>query len=129
MSEVSKLRFTCFVAERDSPSSSFALQARPAITADAPFLEKVSDQILLSALNAIEMPEARDRWGVPHATRGIVGAVVFDTLGQHIPMQRVVIGGLGQWQRRSDVGYISNLCVSRDAQRSATRIIPLFSAG
>ena len=53
-------------------------------------------------------------WGTTHQERGILGAVVFDTFGFHIPAERMCNG---RWRRRTNVGYISNMAVAPSARR------------
>lgn len=54
-----------------------------------------------------------DCWGVSYKQRGMLGTIVYDTFGYHIP------GDFqdGRWYRRRNIGYISNLAVVPGARR------------
>ncbi len=48
---------------------------------------------------------------------GLLGAVVIDMQGQHLPAERIEKGPFVAYQRPEDVAYISNLAVSPAARR------------
>lgn len=68
-------------------------------------------------LQALEWEGAEENWGVPYQERGIVGAVVYDTLGMHLPAKRMRVGTKWIWKRRTNIAYISNLAVAPGARR------------
>lgn len=76
--------------------------------------KKFPHLLLKKVLTVLGGKEALTFWGVPHTERGILGTVVFDTLGFHIPGIWSVETG---WRRRRNVGYISNLAVAPGARR------------
>jgi hypothetical protein len=80
----------------------------------------VQQVMLRSFLVALKWEAALENWGVAYQQRGIVGAVVFDTLGYHVPAEYL---SNGCWRRRTNVGYLSNVAVAPGSRRCA----PLLS--
>lgn len=111
LAEIRDQRFICFVAA--SPVGERA----PLAAAEAPtLLQRAGTGLLQGLLEALEMPEALDAWGTAHSA---IGAVVFDTLGEHLPQRRALVDGSWTWLKRCDIAYVSNLCVARSVQRCA----------
>jgi hypothetical protein len=82
-------------------------------------LRFVQARALEVLLGLMDWQDALTCWGVSHQQRGIVGAVVFDTFGFHIPAERMANG---QWRRRTNVGYISNMAVAPGSRRRASAL-------
>lgn len=114
LAEMRAQRFTCFVAACKQPPG---VKAPAGGTSEPSFLERASDNMLHALLDFIEMPEAYDTWGMRFDDRGIVGAVVFDCLGEHLPQRKSLVDGVWTWEKRSEVAYVSNLCVAPSMQR------------
>lgn len=106
--------FICFVADaRPHKAGKQPKQERPTEASRS----TLPHEVLRIFLRVLGGEGALEYWGVPHTERGIVGSVVFDTLGFHIPL--LWSAELG-WERRRNVGYISNLAVAPGARRCAT---------
>lgn len=109
--------FICFVADgRSKTANGRAQSAETGQSQDG-----VPQVMLRTLLKLLGGEKALDYWGVPHTERGMLGAVVFDTLGFHIPGIWSADKG---WERRRNIGYISNLAVAPGARRWACR--PVF---
>ena len=79
---------------------------------------KHSHGFLLDVLVQWMLPESmRTNYAVPYASAGILGAVMIDTLGEHIPPKRKTVRGIVRETPRSKkIAYLSNLAVARGAQ-------------
>lgn len=104
--------FMCFVA--DGRSHKAATDHEQQQVSQGQTDKTVSHMLLGAILKALGGEGALDFWGVPHTERGILGAIAFDTLGFHIPGLWSSETG---WQRRRNIGYISNLAVAPGARR------------
>lgn len=51
------------------------------------------------------------------ANSALLGTVVLDSLGEHVPPKRVEKYGTVRFQRRQHIAYISNLAVTQQARR------------
>lgn len=47
----------------------------------------------------------------------LLGTVVLDSLGEHVPPKRIETYGTVRFQRRQRIAYISNLAVAQEARR------------
>lgn len=101
----------------------FALAALQALT--VPF-SALQTRLLHLLMASLQWQAALPAWGTTHAERGILGAVVFDTFGFHIPAERMTNG---RWRRRTNVGYISNMAVAPAARRCVRLLAapPIFA--
>ena len=77
-------------------------------------MRQLQHQLLELVLTALKWQAAAQCWGVTYQQRGLVGAVVFDTFGYHVPAERMPNG---LWRRRTNVGYVSNMAVAPGARR------------
>eukprot|EP00892_Ulva_mutabilis_P004831 jgi/Ulvmu1/271/UM001_0275.1 len=102
--------FICFVADARPQKAQTKLVSSPTTLSHS----TVPQVMLRGLLRVLGGEDALDWWGIPHTERGILGAVVFDTLGFHIPGLWSAETG---WERRRNVGYISNLAVAPGARR------------
>ena len=111
--------FLCFVADSQpawpnhldtpGPNSPSISQAIDPINAAYP---KAPSWVRL-ALWALNREKVGECWGVSYQQRGVLGTVVYDTFGFHIPGKFQD----GCWHRRRNIGYISNLAVVPGARR------------
>lgn len=108
--------FICFVA--DGRSHKAEGPAQNAQASHGQSQKSVPQAMLRTLLKLLGGEQALEFWGVPHTERGMLGAVVFDTLGFHIPGVWSADTG---WERRRNIGYISNLAVAPGARRWACR--------
>jgi hypothetical protein len=119
MTEEGDRCFLCFVADahpfwphhldqQKSMSSKLSNQIgdRDTAVSGAPYLVRL-------ALWAANQEQVAECWGVSHQQRGMLGTVVYDTFGYHIPSRFQE----GSWYRRRNIGYISNLAVAPGARR------------
>jgi ribosomal protein S18 acetylase RimI-like enzyme len=59
----------------------------------------------------------QENLGQRYASAGVMGAIVVDTLGDHVPPRRVDVRGVVRQQRRKGIAYLSNLAVAPEARR------------
>lgn len=76
-------------------------------------LRRAHAAVLRAVLSTIKCDAAYRLWGMPYQERGIVGVIVYDTFGFHIPAEHIG----GRWRRRTNVGYISNMAVAPGCRR------------
>lgn len=73
--------------------------------------------LFIGVLRSVLPERVRSGLGVPHGNKGVLGAVVMDTLGQFVPKLRVESGGRVWYEAPQGVAYISNLAVSPTTRR------------
>lgn len=60
----------------------------------------------------------RENYAAHHASAGILGAVVIDTMLEHVPLKKIKTGGgVVREKRRQKMAYLSNLAVAPAAKR------------
>lgn len=117
--------FLCFVADSqpswphhlDEPQSSNISSNNQ--VADRNNEAHKAPSLVRLALWAANREQVAECWGISYQQRGMLGTVVYDTFGYHIPARYQD----GYWQRRRNIGYISNLSVAPGARRYACLFI------
>ena len=91
----------------ETPNTQLQQQSSPSLG----FLVDVLSKTILP-------PSLRENYATHHATAGILGAVVIDTICEYVPTKRTVThGGVVRDKKRRGMAYLSNLAVSPAAQR------------